>query len=125
MHSKINQVITGLNLAKARRVSLFYVNFNRNTFMFLNKLSEYGIIRGFHIEDLKIKVLMKYLDNRVVFNKIYFIKGKRYVKLINLLKMANRIQPSLYLLITSQGYKFHDECILNGISGRVIARIDL
>jgi len=125
MHAKLNKLISEINLAKARRVINFKVRLSRHSLFFLNKLNEYGLIRGYSIVNREIIVYMKYINNTVVFKKIYLIKGKRYIKLMSLLRMSSRIKPSLYLLVTANGYKFSDECLLENISGRVIARIEL
>lgn len=126
MYSKINKLITELNLAKIRRVNSFEIEYSLNRLIFLNKLYEYGFIRGFYLNNnYYITVLMKYVNNNVNFSKIYYIKGKRNINLLNLTKMTNRIKPCLYLLSTSKGYLFSDECFLYNISGIVVARIDL
>ena len=128
MHSPIADLIARLNLARAQRIKSFIFINIKNVNVFLSKLVELGVIRGFTVLGSFVEVFMKYVNGKIPFVKILFVGGltNRYmVSYYKLLHISDRAGSSVFIVSTKQGYRFNSECIIDRIGGYIVARIDL
>jgi ribosomal protein S8 len=126
MFLQLTRLVARLNLASSQRVKSIRVPSNKSNIYVLEKLLQLGVIRGFHIIDDKIEIVLKYSENKTVFKRIYLMS--RSSKIVNVdkikfLKILNHNSSCVYLLSTSFGLKFTEECVLERLCGILLIKI--
>ena len=126
MFLRLSIFISRINLAKAQRIDSFIIMNSVVNFLFANKLEQLGIIRGFEVEDEKLRVYMKFVNKNTPFTKIQMISksSRRYpITLEKLSQMVDKNGSSIYILSTGLGFLSHVECFTSRCSGDLIAKI--
>jgi ribosomal protein S8 len=121
--------LTRLNNAKRLRsksINVANTKLNLKTLILLKRI---GIIRGLYfIDNNKLEVMLKYVNNRVVFRKLELVSvpsRKVYVDLIKLKKLKDKNNAYIFVVSTNKGLKTDFECLLNKLSGELLFRIEL
>ena len=97
----------------------------------LNILKEQGYIRGYIIEDEKIQVLLKYMNDKPVITDINITPYKLYSTYINVNTLKNITRKlkktnkglGLFILSTSKGILSDYQCISKNTGGQLLLKI--
>lgn len=120
--------VANLNNAKRQHVTSINVRNTKLVKKTLILMYEIGMLRDINVFDGKnIEVFLKYNKRRCVFSKIKLISvpSKRvYIDLINLIKLKDKSNCSIYIISTSQGLKTDFECLMSNISGELLLKIE-
>ena len=131
LHSTLSDLCTRIrNGQKSRKLEIF-VKKTQKTINILKVLKKEGFIRGYHITDKNISVLLKYFTDKPVINIIEPILSynkNKYTSVKNLiqlkdLKKKNNQGLGLFLLSTSKGILSDYESIEQNIGGQIILRV--
>jgi small subunit ribosomal protein S8 len=131
LHSTLSDLCTRIrNGQKSRKLEIF-VKKTQKTINILKVLKKEGFIRGYHITDKNISVLLKYFTDKPViniiepilsYNKNKYTSVKSLVQLKDLKKKNNQ-GLGLFLLSTSKGILSDYESIEQNIGGQIILRV--
>jgi len=131
LHSTLSDLCTRIrNGQKSRKLEIF-VKKTQKTINILKVLKKEGFIRGYHINDKNILILLKYFTDKPVINIIEPILSynkNKYTSVKNLiqlkdLKKKNNQGLGLFLLSTSKGILSDYESIKQNIGGQIILRV--
>jgi small subunit ribosomal protein S8 len=131
LHSTLSDLCTRIrNGQKSRKLEIF-VKRTQKTINILKVLKKEGFIRGYHITDKNISVLLKYFTDKPVINIIETILSynkNKYTSVKSLiqlkdLKKKNNQGLGLFLLSTSKGILSDYESIEQNIGGQIILRV--
>ena len=130
-NSTLCDMITRIrNGQKSRKLEIF-VKKTQKTINILKVLKKEGFIRGYHITDKNISVLLKYFTDKPViniiepilsYNKNKYTSVKSLIQLKDLKKKNNQ-GLGLFLLSTSKGILSDYESIEQNIGGQIILRV--
>ena len=131
LHSTLSDLCTRIrNGQKSRKLEIF-VKKTQKTINILKVLKKEGFIRGYHITDKDISVLLKYFTDKPViniiepilsYNKNKYTSVKSLIQLKDLKKKNNQ-GLGLFLLSTSKGILSDYESIEQNIGGQIILRV--
>jgi small subunit ribosomal protein S8 len=131
LHSTLSDLCTRIrNGQKSRKLEIF-VKKTQKTINILKVLKKEGFIRGYHITDKNISVLLKYFTDKPViniiepilsYNKNKYTSVKSLIQLKDLKKKNNQ-GLGLFLLSTSKGILSDYESIEQNIGGQIILRV--
>jgi len=131
LHSTLSDLCTRIrNGQKSRKLEIF-VKKTQKTINILKVLKKEGFIRGYHINDKNILILLKYFTDKPViniiepilsYNKNKYISVKSLIQLKELKKKNNQ-GLGLFLLSTSKGVLSDYESIEQNIGGQIILRV--
>jgi small subunit ribosomal protein S8 len=131
LHSTLSDLCTRIrNGQKSRKLEIF-VKKTQKTINILKVLKKEGFIRGYHINDKNILILLKYFTDKPViniiepilsYNKNKYISVKSLIQLKELKKKNNQ-GLGLFLLSTSKGILSDYESIEQNIGGQIILRV--
>jgi len=131
LHSTLSDLCTRIrNGQKSRKLEIF-VKKTQKTINILKVLKKEGFIRGYHINDKNILILLKFFTDKPVINIIEPILSynkNKYTSVKNLiqlkdLKKKNNQGLGLFLLSTSKGILSDYESIKQNIGGQIILRV--
>jgi small subunit ribosomal protein S8 len=130
-NSDLAKFLTALNAASKGFFKTTKVQNSKLVLLLVNIFDDYGIIRGYHIDnndDNKIKIAFKFRDGFPIIFEIKQIskESKRvYVNLIELTKLKNKYSKVFYILSTPHGIMSDEECLRKQVGGEVLLKVVL
>ena len=131
IHSTVADVATRIrNGQQSRKLEILLKKTNK-TINILNVLKTEGFIRGYKVEDRNILVLLKYISDKPVIEKIETIStynSNKFTSVKNLIQLKELMKKSnqglgLFVVSTSKGILSDYQCIAQNVGGQLILRI--